>query len=143
VVRSGVALERMLVVRPGREALSRVAIRLVESQAFAVVVVDLAGVPGAPLDVPLGAWPRIVRRLALALEGTEGVVLLVTDAGAARPLPLPVAQRIELARPAADELALRVAKDRRGRISAPRTIAWARAGGVAGASSPSLRQIAG
>jgi recombination protein RecA len=138
-----VALERLLVVRPGLEALSRVAIRLVESQAFAIVVVDLAAVPGAPLNVPLGSWPRIVRRLALALEGTEGIVLLVTDAGAERPLPLPVAQRIELARPAAGELALRVAKDRRGRISAPRTIAWARAGSAAGAGSPSVRRIAG
>jgi len=141
VARSGVALERLLVVRPPLDALTRVAVRMVESQAFAVVVIDLAGMPGAPLHIPLGSWPRIVRRLALALESTEGIALLVTDAGAARPLPLPVSQRIELARPEAEQLAVRVAKDRRGRISAPRTVAWARAGGLAGPSS--VRRIAG
>jgi recombination protein RecA len=143
VARAGVDLERLLVVRPPLEALSRVAVRLVESQAFAVTVIDTAGVPGASLVVPLGSWPRVVRRLALALAGSEAVVLLVTDAGAPRPLPLPVAQRIELSRPTADRLTVRVAKDRRGRLSSPRTVAWVRPGVVASANGPSVRRAAG
>ncbi len=126
VAQAGVALERLLVVRPPLEALSRVAVRLVESQAFAVTVIDTAGVPGAELDVALGSWPRIVRRLSMALEGSAGLVLLVTDAAAARPLPLPVAMRLELGRSEGDKLSLRVAKDRYGRVSGPRSIAWVR-----------------
>jgi len=126
VVQAGVALDRLLVVRPQLEALSRVALRLVESQAFAVTVIDTAGMPGAELNVALGTWPRVVRRLSMALEGSAGVVLLVTDAAAARPLPLPVAMRIELGRPAQDQLSLRIAKDKHGRVSGPRSIAWAR-----------------
>jgi hypothetical protein len=126
VAQAGVSLDRLLVVRPPLEALSRVALRLVESQAFAVTIIDTAGTPGAELDVSLGAWPRIVRRLSMALEGSSGVVLLVTDAAAARPLPLPVAMRIELGRPAADQLSLRIAKDKHGRVSGPRSIAWTR-----------------
>jgi recombination protein RecA len=126
VAQAGVALERLLVVRPPLEALSRVAVRLVESQAFAVVVIDTVGAPGAELDVALGSWTRIVRRLSMALEGTAGLVLLVTDAAAARPLPLPVAMRLELGRPRENQLSLRVAKDRYGRVSGPRTIPWGR-----------------
>jgi recombination protein RecA len=131
VAQSGVALDRLLVVRPPLEALSRVALRLVESQAFAVTVIDTAGTPGAELDVSLGAWPRIVRRLSMALEGSSAMVLLITDAAAARPLPLPVAMRIELGRPAADQLSLRIAKDKHGRVSGPRSIAWTRSRSVA------------
>jgi recombination protein RecA len=126
VAQAGVALDRLLVVRPPLEALSRVALRLVESHAFAVTIIDTAGTPGAELDVALGTWPRIVRRLSMALEASSGVVLLVTDAAAARPLPLPVAMRIELGRPAANQLSLRIAKDKHGRLSGPRSIAWTR-----------------
>jgi recombination protein RecA len=126
VAEAGVVLERLLVVRPPIEALARASLRVAESHAFAVVVIDTVGVPGCPVHVSLGSWPRIVRRLALAVEGTSACVLLVTDGSQSRPLPLPVAQRIELARPARDELRLRVAKDKYGRISSPRSIAWTR-----------------
>lgn len=119
--RAGVNLGRLLVLRPNAEALSRTALRLVESQAFPLVVVDLAGVPGKPLDVPLAGWARVVRRLAIAVEQTESMVLLLTDAAAARPLPLPVAQRFELGL-LGDQLSVRVAKDRRGRIAGPRKV---------------------
>lgn len=122
VAHVGVRLERLLVVRPPLEALSRVALRLVESQCFAVVVIDTIGLPGGELNVSLGGWPRIVRRLALALQGTQSTVLLLTDHDARRPLTLPVAQRIELCRPQAHKLILRVAKDRQGRVSAQRSI---------------------
>jgi recombination protein RecA len=41
-------------------------------------------------------------------------------------LPLPVAMRIELARSESDRLTVRVAKERRGRVSGPRSIVWTR-----------------
>ena len=126
VAAAEVELSRLLVVRPPIEALSRVALRLAESSAFAVVVVDLTGVVGERVAVSLGTWPRVVRRLAMAIEGTGHSVLLLTRQADRRPLPLPVAQRIEVSRPAADKLVVRVAKDQRGRISAPRPIAWSR-----------------
>src|ERR1041385_4889631 len=126
VAASGVELERLLVVRPPLEALARTAIRVVESQAFSVVVIDTAGVPGASVDLTLGNWPRVVRRLALSAQASGATVLLVTEGEARRPLPLPVAMRIELARPEVDRLTVRIAKERRGRVSGPRGIVWAR-----------------
>jgi recombination protein RecA len=128
VAAAGVELSRLLVVRPPLPALSRVALRLAESEAFAVVVVDLTGVVGGRVSVPLGTWPRVVRRLAMAIEGTGHSVLLLTREADRRPLPLPVAQRLELARPAADKLMVRLAKDQRGRISPARPVVWSRPG---------------
>jgi recombination protein RecA len=122
VAHAGVQLDRLLVVRPSIESLGRVALRAVESQCFAVIVIDTVGVPGAELNVPLGGWPRIVRRLALALQETQSTALLITDNTAHRPLTLPVAQRIELERSQAHKLILQVAKDRQGRVSAPVSI---------------------
>jgi hypothetical protein len=49
-------------------------------------------------------------------------VLLVTDAKEPRALPLPVAQRIELSQPDSGKLDVRVAKDRRGRITNVREV---------------------
>lgn len=118
----GVDLERLLVVRPSLEALGRTAVKLTEAAVFSLVVVDTFGTLGRPLDVPLGAFGRIVRRLSLAVDGTPRSVLLLTDARAPRALPLPVAQRIELAQPHAGKLSVRVAKDRRGRITAEREV---------------------
>ena len=121
----GVELSRLLVVRPPLEALSRTATRLVESQAFSVVVIDTMGVPGAPVDVDLGVWPRIVRRLALGVEGSASCVILVTDAEARRPLPLPTALRLEMARTSEDRLSVSIGKERRGRVSGPHRVVWA------------------
>ncbi|HVU01886.1 MAG TPA: recombinase A [Polyangiaceae bacterium] len=126
VVAAGVDPSRLLVVRPPLAALERTAIRLAESQAFAVVVVDALGVPGASVDVSLGHWPRMVRRLALGVEGSGSTILLLTDGEARRPLPLPVALRLEVSRPAEDRLTVRVGKDRRGRVSGPRSVVWTR-----------------
>jgi recombination protein RecA len=124
VAAAGVDLARLLVVRPPLAALSRVALRLAESEAFAVVVVDLAGVVGERVHVPLGTWPRVVRRLALAIEGTGHSVLLLTREADRRPLPLPVAQRLEVSRPSLDKLLVRIAKDQRGRVASARSVAW-------------------
>jgi recombination protein RecA len=123
---AGVDRERLLVVRPGREALERTSIRLAESQAFSVLVIDTLGVPGAPMDVALGSWLRVVRRLALSAEGSGGCILLVTDGEAQRPLPLPVAMRMELSRGPEDasRLRVRIAKERQGRVAAPRIVQW-------------------
>jgi hypothetical protein len=128
VAASGVDLERLLVVRPSVEALSRVALRIVESAACAVTVIDLLGVPGQSLNVNLTAWLRVVRRLAMGVDGTAHSVILLTDASELRPLPLPVAQRIELERPSEGKLTVSVVKDKHGRVSSPRSIAWARTG---------------
>ncbi len=142
VVGAGVRLDRLLVVRPSLEALERTAIRLVESQAFAVVVLDTVGVPGARTNVSLGTWPRVIRRLSLAMEGSGTTVLLITDSDAPRPLPLPVAMRLELIRTAADRLSIEVAKDRRGRVSGPRTVAWARRGYAPSGGVTALSSVA-
>jgi recombination protein RecA len=124
VAAAGVQVDRLLIVRPSLDALERTAIRLAESHAFAVLVIDTVGALGKSLSVPLGVWPRIVRRLALGAQESGACVLLTTDAEVPRPLPLPVALRLELSRPSGDRLGVRIAKDRRGRVSAPRTIAW-------------------
>jgi hypothetical protein len=143
----GVDLERLLVVRPTPPMLARAAVRVASSRTFAVVVVDTAvplahglegtvagssGVSSTGLSssgdgagqVRLDRWPTVVRRLALAVEGTETTVLVLTDLGAARGLPLPVAMRLELDRRREDDVDrvagwrsyLRVAKDRHGRV---------------------------
>jgi recombination protein RecA len=126
VAAAGVRLDRLLVVRPPLEALSRTAIRLSRSKAFELVVIDTLGVPGASHEVGLRAWPRLVRRLALEVDDSSRTIVLLTSANAARPLPLPVAQRIEITRPALDRLVVRVVKDRQGRIMPPRVVPWAR-----------------
>lgn len=132
VQQAGVELTRLLVVQPSVEQLARTAVRLAEARSFAVLVVDTVGAPGAtlpdgrPFHVGLGSWPRTVRQLSLALQGARTLVLLLTDAETARPLPLPVAQRLELRRASPTELQLRVAKDRLGRSGAYGKLAWAR-----------------
>ncbi len=130
VAASGVALERLLVVRPPVEAISRVALKLTESGVFELVVVDLLGTLGRSLDFSLARFARVVRRLSMAVDGSNKSVLLLTDARVERALPLPVAQRIELTRSAIDRLSARVAKDRRGRVTAQRPIAWTRGSAV-------------
>jgi recombination protein RecA len=117
---TGVDLGRLLVVAPEQEAVARAAVRVASSRAFAVVVVDAAGARS------LGPWATAVRRLAIGIEGTDTLVVLLTDARAPRSLPLPVAMRVELERPADDRVALRVAKHRSGRVTNPTVIAWPR-----------------
>jgi hypothetical protein len=124
VAAAGVELSRLLVVRPPIESLARLAARLVTSGAFAVVIVDTAGVPGAGACSSLAAWPTATRRLALAAEAGPSVVLLLTDQDAIRPVPLPVAMRVELQQPAPGRLSLRVAKERQGQVGGWSSFAW-------------------
>jgi recombination protein RecA len=144
--RTGVDLERLLVVRPDPSALARVAVRIAASRAFSLVVIDTAPLPGhvmmdrgarAPLThgalthgarsgegISLDRWATVVRRLSLAIERSDTTVLLLTDALAQRSTVLPVAMRIELDRSEITangaeprrSLMLRVAKERRGRV---------------------------
>lgn len=118
----GVRLDRLLVVRPPLESLTAVTLRLVRSQVCVLVVVDTAGVPGHPLNVDLGAWVRVVRQMTVALEGTLSSVLLLTDAGARRPLSLPVARRIELHRPNPEQLSLTITRDRFRESASPQLL---------------------
>lgn len=147
VAAAGVELSRMLVVRPPRAQLGRVAVKVVASGAFEVVAIDLDAVPGAGILVTAGASRRstehthkqpneqkqqkqrrawapevLVRKLALAAEPNGSTVLLLTDTSKPRAVPWPVALRLELSSPSPCELVVRVAKDKRGRIGLAKTI---------------------
>ena len=135
VVTAGVDLTRLLVVRPPLAALARVAVRVVASRAFSVVVIDTAGVPGGAAGVRLDRWSTVTRRLALAIEGGDTTVLLLTDRQQHRSMPLPVAMRIELERPAEERMSIRIAKDRHGRVSAPAMIPLAPRAAAGGQSA--------
>jgi|GEM_PF-1421026 len=124
---AGVDLSRLLIVRPDEEALSRVALRLVESKAFPLVVIDTMGLPGSTLHLSLGPWVRVVRRLALSLRGSASTVVLLTNKNARRPLPLPVTQRIELSRSSAQELNISVPKSLHKAMRRPTRIRWSHA----------------
>jgi recombination protein RecA len=130
---AGVDLKRMLVVRAPRTQLGRIALKVVSSGAFEVVVIDVDPVPGAvraPVDSKLEpakrskAWaPEVlVRKLALAAEPSGSTVLLLTDSNRPRAAPWPVTLRLELARPNRRELLVRVGKDRRGRVGVVKTV---------------------
>jgi recombination protein RecA len=106
VFAAGVDLGRLLVVRPDRAQLGRVAVKTVSSGAFEVVVVDVDLIRNPEL---------FVRKLALAAEPCGTTVLLITDASRPRAAPWPVALRLELSRPDARSLSVRVTKEKRGR----------------------------
>ncbi len=128
---SGVCLERLLVLRPPRHLLARVAVRVALSGIFSVIAVDVAGVPGSS---PQGAraaesmhsWAKVTRRLALAIEKTSTTLFLLTEAEAARSSPLPASMRIELENESPQSLFVRIAKEKFGRVSNSRRIVWTR-----------------
>lgn len=136
VVATGVDLSRMLVVRTPRPLLGKVGVKVVSSGAFDVVVVDVDALssssPGVPLASAASAVPLsrsrgwapelLVRKLALAAEPSGATVLLLTDASKPRSATWPVALRLELSRPDARSLAVRVVKERRGRVGLARTV---------------------
>ncbi len=126
VMAHGVALDRLLVIRPEAEALSRIAVRVVASRVFSVVVVDTLGVLGKVPGLILHRWSSVVRRLALAIEGSDTSVVLLTDRNQSRQASLPASMRLEVEQQSPHNLGLRVAKERRGRISSAQTLAYAR-----------------
>jgi hypothetical protein len=123
VERLGVNLARMLVVRPDTDAVERIAVRIAEAKAVALMVVDLRGAFG-DLPVSTTRWQRTVRRLALAVKQVATCVLVITPEEPSRTLPLPVAMRLEFARASAESFEIRVGKERTGRVSPARTVAW-------------------
>ncbi len=149
VAQAAVDLQRLLVVRPPRRELAAVTVKLVQSRAFEVVVVDYA--PPAlvrPLAQPLaptrssrtrGALrPEVlVRKLALLADEGGCTVILLTDSLAPRPMTWPVALRLELSR-SPGALTVKVAKDRYCRLATGR-VAWPpRAGSRMPSLAPSL-----
>lgn len=128
LVAAGVNLERLLVVRAPRADLPRVAVKVVASGAFEVVVVDVDEVGGARAHTEVGkgkrGWPPevLVRKLALAAEPCGATVLLSTDATKPHAAPWPVALRLELSRPSVDTLSMRIGKDKHGRVGVARVI---------------------
>lgn len=128
----GVDLARLLVVTPPRADLGRVAVKLVGSGAFDVVVVDMdaiglaigpagSGASPSPASTASGRRARrrefppevLVRKLALAAEDGKTHVLLLTAKEKARGASWPVGMRLEVARLPAG-FAVTVAKTRHG-----------------------------
>ena len=124
VAARGVVLERFLVIRPAADDLARAAVHVVSSRAFAVVIVDTVGVPGT-LELPSTAgWATARRRVALAAEGTDTVVLFLTNAPMTYSLGSWAALRVELRQPSAERLALRVTEMGKPRRSLERHVSW-------------------
>lgn len=124
VVAAGVDPARMLVVRPQRVQLARVAIKVVASGVFEVVVVDFDSIVGASPETPqfdgylssIRSPEVLVRKLALAAEPNGTTVLLLSDSSRSRAAVWPVVLRLELSRPTRHDLSVRIAKDKRGRV---------------------------
>ena len=132
----GVSLDRLLVLCPPRPVLARVAVQVAAARIFSVIVIDVASVPGAASREhqrfeSMEKWSKVARRLALSLENTPTTLFLLTRAEAHRPVSLPVALRLEIENVDPDHLAVRIAKEKFGRITSPRHIAWTRPGAVA------------
>jgi recombination protein RecA len=134
LARANVDLDRLLVVRPSPAALARTVVKVAASGAFGLVVVDVprhqdlgGGVSrrtSSRAGEGLGAEDGgavVVRKLALAAEESGTTSLLLTSALASRSVPWPVALRIEVER-RPDALAIRVTKDRRGRVSSQHVV---------------------
>lgn len=138
VVAAGVDLGRMLVVRPPRVLLGKVAVKVVGSGAFEVVVLDVDAFDGADVLPTHGVKRRgwapelLVRKLALAAEGCGATVVLLTDATRPRAMPWPVALRLELSLTDRRTMAVRVAKERHGRVGTARTVPFLPVAKVAG-----------
>jgi recombination protein RecA len=133
VAKMGVDLRQLLVVRPLRKDLGRIAVKLAQARAFDVIVLDYS-TPALvqPVSSPVrlaGARKSarlrpevLVRKLALLAEEGGSTILLLTDTTDPRPVPWPVALRLELSR-APGSLMVKVVKERFCRLGSAR-IAW-------------------
>jgi recombination protein RecA len=123
---AGVDLSRLLVVRPPRAEMARVAVKTCASRGLEIVVVDFDPILASGFKLQASGKRRvpdatIIRRLALAAEEAGATVILLTDSRSPR-AALPVARRIEMSRTSTDDLSMRVAKDRFGRIGLARAV---------------------
>jgi recombination protein RecA len=132
VAAAGVDLPRMLVVVPPRAQLGRIALKVVSSGAFEVVVIDMDPAADSPCgNRPAPGFSRrgrgwapelLVRKLALAAEPCGTTVILLTDASRPRAAAWPVSLRLELSRTRPERMTVRVAKDKRGRVGVAKTV---------------------
>jgi|HubBroStandDraft_1064217.scaffolds.fasta_scaffold01143_2 hypothetical protein len=133
VAMAGVDLNRLAVVRSPRKGLLRTAVKVVRSEAFDVVVIDLDSPPGSITADNEGLSRRgarsrdetievFVRKLAMLTTEVGVTVILLTDATVVRSSPLPVALRLELTRNVRS-ISVRVGKERHGRIGLAKTVA--------------------
>ncbi len=136
VAQGGVDLDRLLVVRPDPASLARTVVKVGSSGAFDLVVVDAFSGLGGKLAQAGASAPEgpsksrtpsrttarrvdgsvVVRKLALAAEEQGTTFVLLTNAYAPRPVPWPVALRLDVER-RNESVAVRVTKDRFGRAS--------------------------
>jgi len=108
-------------------------VKVVRSEAFDVVVIDLDSPPGSITADNEGLSRRgarsrdetievFVRKLAMLTTEVGVTVILLTDATVVRSSPLPVALRLELTRNVRS-ISVRVGKERHGRIGLAKTVA--------------------
>jgi hypothetical protein len=134
VAMAGVDLNRLAVVRSSRKGLLRTAVKVVRSEAFDVVVIDIDSPPGSSSIAVDDEGPSrrrersrdettevFVRKLALLTAEVGVTAILLTDATIVRSSPLPVALRLELTR-TERAISVRVGKDRHGRIGLARAV---------------------
>jgi recombination protein RecA len=113
----GVHLERLLVVQPPSKTIGTIALHIIQSSLFPLLIIDIHGIPGASQNPPMQPWLNMTRRLAIAARETNTCVVLLTDPTQTIPYPLPVALRLELQQPKEGTLRMKVTKERRGRLN--------------------------
>jgi hypothetical protein len=117
LLQQGVDLSRLLVVRPPRDKLRAIAVRIARSGAVCLLAIDFhpvgAKVAPAPRTVADERW---VRRLQLACEEGGTATLLLTDNRMKQSAPLPVALKLLLEHKSPRRLEVTVLKERSGRV---------------------------
>ena len=119
LVQAGIELPHLLVVQPDAKQLERVAVRMATSRAFRLIIVDRVGAPGCSPPKTRHHMNITVRRMALAVKGSDTTVVMLNSTTRARRESLPVALRIELGRPERHRFTVHVSKDRRGHVRSP------------------------
>lgn len=121
LLQAGIDVHRLLVVRPpppvSWSVLGRVAVKVVASGAFAIVVVDVAAHEARRTRDVSGGHELLVRKLALAAETSASTVVLLTEPARMPPrtTPWPVAMRLDVTR-VREGISLSIPKERRGRV---------------------------
>jgi len=128
---AGVDPSRLLVVRAPREALGRVAVKVLASGAFSLVTVALGahvhGLGAGRARGEAGHEPRArtlderaVRRMALAGEECGARVIVLSDTYFTH-VPWPVSLRLEVTR-LPESIHVKVARERRGRVGQAKSV---------------------
>lgn len=112
-----VQLDRLIVARPEPEKLAKTALRMAEARIFSVLVVDIVGSLKAPLELYQSSWIRLVRRMSSTIEGSNRLVLFLTDKATRSAVSLPTNERIELTRTGNRMIEARRTRSRRGALN--------------------------